>query len=644
MPRSVGSSPSQSQSTGRAYTIAEMGDSPYSPGSSHNRSSSEGTEIEVESSTGSTHLNPSRIPVSSRTRRKSDSGPPAHHQRPPSSNSFLPPNPDRTPTRPKTPATLSNRRYSPKRLEANQSLTAVVTELPPKLSPTLRSSRPRQPVSAASTAASRAKAADRAKLTERFTKTIVATEKSSQSQRSTPKDFVRVDIASRRDQVNNKLSQSYVDRPKTEDDGRTVRAQKSAQSLYSPNSPESPTFPGSFPDSPPVMPQNDTQAGAIRSRLSTLVEQSTSGVEAEEDEDDYCSDNDCSEVTETSPVLPCPPVEQSPHRAKTLLKQVLALRATMRGNSPARSETMEDYLSEHDDAETINVALGDTPNLPQDMFMAPEPSPIPELDEDESHWMTDARSSICPDDSVSMIFQRRMQPTREEEIPPVPPIPHFPNHQDALREEGRREIRQRLQSEITSLTAEIQERRPKFPIEDDERLIQAYVNHARIKAQLDHLKEEFRQEYGDDYTQFTQVKKDELWKRREEQRMREQGLPRLNTANLQRHTVDSTARSQINRVLEQYQSGKVTPEMADECKEQLEQLTPNMAQHANWNSPTETTTFLRAALDDVDDDQKRPSSTHSNRSRRASRAISIEDDLRDDDGYRGTAIIYSSDR
>ncbi|KAM0721762.1 hypothetical protein Q7P37_002687 [Cladosporium fusiforme] len=60
------------------------------------------------------------------------------------------------------PSTQHTRRYNPPPLTTsnnNQLLSAKIVAPPPKLSPPLRSSRPRQPVSAATTAASRARAA-----------------------------------------------------------------------------------------------------------------------------------------------------------------------------------------------------------------------------------------------------------------------------------------------------------------------------------------------------------------------------------------------------------------------------------------------------------------------------------------------------
>ncbi|KAK0307161.1 hypothetical protein LTR01_005807 [Friedmanniomyces endolithicus] len=80
--------------------------------------------------------------------------------------------PSRSPTRIKplsgkenaTPSSASRSRYQPPPVttpQSSQTLSAKIVVPPPKTSPPLRSSRPRQPVSAATTSASRARAAER---------------------------------------------------------------------------------------------------------------------------------------------------------------------------------------------------------------------------------------------------------------------------------------------------------------------------------------------------------------------------------------------------------------------------------------------------------------------------------------------------
>lgn len=66
-------------------------------------------------------------------------------------------------TRSKTPTGSSTPRRTPLQNSNNPRLAAVISPPPPKLSPQLRSSRPRQPVSQATTASSRLKAIDRSK-------------------------------------------------------------------------------------------------------------------------------------------------------------------------------------------------------------------------------------------------------------------------------------------------------------------------------------------------------------------------------------------------------------------------------------------------------------------------------------------------
>ncbi|GAB7359439.1 hypothetical protein MBLNU230_g6087t1 [Neophaeotheca triangularis] len=117
--------------------------------------------------------NNSRIPTRIR-RQSADSAPSAPHSRSASAMS----NPtgrrklSKSPTRRQqaqakenaVPSSLHSRRYNPPSLPISkngQSLSAKIVAPPPQKSPPLRSSRPRQPVSSATTSASRARAAER---------------------------------------------------------------------------------------------------------------------------------------------------------------------------------------------------------------------------------------------------------------------------------------------------------------------------------------------------------------------------------------------------------------------------------------------------------------------------------------------------
>jgi hypothetical protein len=407
---------------------------------------------------------------------------------------------------------LSPRRYSPNRhVEANHSLTAVIREPPPKLSPPLRSSRPRQTVSSASTTTSRAR------VTERFTKSA---SKEKPVHRGPPKDYVHVDVASRRDQVHTKLSRTYVGRPKGDDGSRTPT---SPTSTMSPTSPVQHTSPAQH------------RNGQQKETHLPVPEDATTG--AERDLSPVIEDESWSpKNTGQSPAPGAFSYTPSTQGAKnSLLRQVMILRDD--SSSKASSiKIPEDLLSEMGECETVQLFLGETPKLPSENFAPPQAPPIPESEEQEFDF-ADNRSSIYPDDSVSVVYSRRLE-TKAERRPPMP-----------------------------------------FPLD----------------------------------TQYAAS-----------------------------YTVDSAARSQINRVLEHYQDGNVTPEQAQQFKDQLEQLTPNMAQYTDWENIEHTKQYLHSVLEENDAEQPPVQTPTSDRS--TSRPASILDDLMDDDEYRGTAIIYTNQR
>jgi dynamin-binding protein len=110
-------------------------------------------------------------------------------------------NPSRTTTSPKKKPQAPLRVKSPKRrdgssqqAEKSPSLRANIIAPPPKISPPLRSSRPRQPVSAASTAASRAKMVERIGSMQNSTNSQITT-------RRRPPELKDVDLAARRQRI-----------------------------------------------------------------------------------------------------------------------------------------------------------------------------------------------------------------------------------------------------------------------------------------------------------------------------------------------------------------------------------------------------------------------------------------------------------
>lgn len=108
--------------------------------------------------------------------------------------------------------TLTSRRYdpfAPRKTQTGQSLKAFISATPPQQSPPLRSSRPRQPVSLASTAASRAKSGQRfeAALAQNGTPDESNSDSSRRSKKNIP-ELGRVDFAERRAKIQRAISEN----------------------------------------------------------------------------------------------------------------------------------------------------------------------------------------------------------------------------------------------------------------------------------------------------------------------------------------------------------------------------------------------------------------------------------------------------
>lgn len=115
-------------------------------------------------------------------------------------------------SRPKTPSGASAARRAPAAQSSNNARLAAVISPPPKLSPPLRSSRPRQPVSQATTASSRLKAIDRSRSPN---KAVFRPSGRPDSRQETPANRRRklslggpVDFAQRRETIKLKYSKS----------------------------------------------------------------------------------------------------------------------------------------------------------------------------------------------------------------------------------------------------------------------------------------------------------------------------------------------------------------------------------------------------------------------------------------------------
>jgi hypothetical protein len=137
----------------------------------------------------------------------------------------------------KAPTSTHNRRYNPPPLAGgknNQLLSAKIVPPPPKLSPPLRSSRPRQAVSAATTAASRARAAGdrlpnsttRGKPSEQWMGKPYDANK-EHTRRKIP-ELGKVDFAERRARIQQAISQN-LDETKSQDDLKNRSRSRSRQ-------------------------------------------------------------------------------------------------------------------------------------------------------------------------------------------------------------------------------------------------------------------------------------------------------------------------------------------------------------------------------------------------------------------------------
>jgi dynamin-binding protein len=111
---------------------------------------------------------------------------------------------------------------SPRQAPDKGSLKVYVSAPPPKMSPPLRSSRPRQPVSAASTAASRAKVVDRV---SRFQKSETPDDitRNPRTRTRKPPELGNVDFAARRQRIQQAFNKSVQETVKKEEEAAERR-------------------------------------------------------------------------------------------------------------------------------------------------------------------------------------------------------------------------------------------------------------------------------------------------------------------------------------------------------------------------------------------------------------------------------------
>ncbi|KAE9980340.1 hypothetical protein EG328_000368 [Venturia inaequalis] len=456
-------------------------------------------------------------------------------------------------------ATLAARRYSPiRRADPIHSLSAVVRAPVPKTSPALRSTRARPPVTFNHTSSSRSRVADRHEK--------LLSSAGARSAKPKPSVPGQVNIAERRARLQTQL-QGVSAPAKSVRLDRPSERQRRAPS-YSEIAPEAmsaepklvvdelerkghvptkeippPVPPLILPVLQPSPPQQQRRFFKLE-RTKTTSDLDESPVLGHDERPNLLTPAAQGRVSERERRASEPPQSDS------LLHQV----RSMRNSSPSavsRTEVPDDFLSQVDDGETIQILLGETPRLPEHNWKSPETeqelgsspeafhTPLEEDSEELNGHMFDGRSSIYPDDSVSMVGMRRYADVLNAE--PVPPLP------------------------------------------------------------------------ANGLQQYTQR---------------------------QNFTLNSDARSEINRVLDHYQDGHVTPEMAKGFQKQVECLTPDLKQHNAWEAPEVTKGYLRDLLSEGRPQSELP--VVSTSSKAAKPLIPMPKDPYEDDEEEagGIAIIY----
>ncbi|KIW03269.1 uncharacterized protein PV09_05488 [Verruconis gallopava] len=564
---------------------------PYSASSSNVSSS-------TPSPTGdhSRNLSPSasRIPVP-RSRRASDIGP-ANGS---ASRSRSRPNAQTTPAYSQQQATvaasssspmlLSSRRYSPPRKLADPShLHAMVKAPPPKTSPPLRSTRNRQPVTAATVAS-------KAKVTERFK----PMQNSSSSTRLQKPTIPQVDIAERRARLQKNLAGGDTRARPVRQDLKNLQEGKypsrrtnwvEADAASDVSSDTLPSRKSLTTMSVPLLSIETSDVGGNASGTQQSDVRSAGGASTDFEESPTAGVDEGQQQHQAVPIQVTPPTEsaelepatkssapatspehlQNRRDSQSLLKHVLSLRQhSPSETSPvSRTEVPDDYLTQIDDGETVQFMLGTTPKLAAQTWTpelptnnsgsSPEAFHTPReeggSDFDDGFDGFDGRSSIVPDDSVSMVFQRKYAEMLAREQPP-PPMPD-----NAV---------------------------------------------------------EIARSYHFDRTNADNGNND-----------------KINNHNT--YTLSTEARSEINRVLDQYQEGHVTPEMAHGFRQQVEALTPNLSRHDAWDSPEATKRYLRSVLQE----SVMTESTPNAREEDAARTGGPEEPTEESEAGGGIAIIY----
>lgn len=500
------------------------------------------------------------------------------------------------------PLTLSAKRYEPttsKPVSSNQSLKAIITAPIPKKSPPLRSSRPRQPVSAASTVASRSRATERsASPSQRGS----AVQDTFSIRNNAPKprwisDFGTVNVAARTAQLQSamKSTRSGSTEPKLPTEGSNLdlsrmgiveeplktSSERPHQTTVADEKGLSPNKDGLASAAPRLaldvsdLPVSDglepssgvtvfgTDESPVLGLASPFRPAATPLSQAVEYRHDNAPAADLGLGAAAAPATLQEAVYDT--RVQPLkglgagLGAIVSIMRARSTSSASRAGPVEDALSDRDDGESIQIGLGTTPVEPQEPWQSRE--------HDDS--------APPPDHNVEKRFTNGSFDSSTSEASPVDlGAEPFPDHSEA-----------------------------RSSLVPDDSVSVAYGNRS-----------------------FEQT-------------------PDTPHAPRKRHyTLNSEARSVVNKVLDQYHSGHVTPEMAHEFQQQIEAMTPELTRHGGWDSVAATQAYLQTLLDAEFLSQDMPTQASS----QATEPTEIHPDPYDlahdspeDEDYHGTAIIYS---
>jgi dynamin-binding protein len=126
-----------------------------------------------------------------------------------------------------------------------------------------------------------------------------------------------------------------------------------------------------------------------------------------------------------------PTAEPKTATENNLLGHIMSIRQSSASISP-KTQAVEDFLSERDEGETIQIILGATPVLPQSHWKGDDVSPdsafggAPEPIPEDAAEFFDARSEIRPEDSVSMVFGQQQGRQEDRNLASRYPVPLIP--------------------------------------------------------------------------------------------------------------------------------------------------------------------------------------------------------------------------